>query len=470
MVSISGLRGVVGESLTPDAVVRYVSAYSDYCGKGTIVVGRDGRNTGKMIAELTASTVLAKGCDVLDLGVCPTPTVQMAVEHSDAVGGIAVTASHNPMEWNGLKFLSQSGMILDAEENKEFLELVGRDSPYARWQNIGRFRKDSTFLERHIDAVLNLKYLDVERVRQRRFKVVVDCVNAAGSVVIPELLRRFGCIVVELNCDRSGVFPHAPEPVPENLTDLCKRVVEEKADLGIAVDPDVDRLVLITENGEPFGEEYTITQAVRFVLMANSRLRSEDLRKRRKVVVNLSTTRAVEDVAKEFDADVVRTPVGEISVAKRMKEVDAIIGGEGSGGVILPAVHLGRDALVGIGLTLQHFLEFGGKMSELRAKLPSYHMTKKKIELKQADAEAVLNEIKQRYSMVRWRQGATRHEMNTDDGVRIDYPDFWVHLRKSNTEPIIRIIAEAGTREQAEEVAQEFIEEMSQINMAREIS
>jgi len=449
IVSISGLRGIVGESLTPDVVVRYVSAYSDYCGKGTIVIGRDGRITGKMIAELAASTIMAKGCDVVDLGVCPTPTVQMAVEHSDAVGGIAVTASHNPMEWNGLKFLAKTGMFLDADENKEFLALIGKDSSYARWQNIGRFKKDNTFLERHIDAVINLKYLDAERIRRRKFKVVVDCVNSAGSEVIPKLLRRLGCEVVELNCDRSGVFPHAPEPVPENLTDLCERVVEENADLGIAVDPDVDRLVLITEKGEPFGEEYTITQAVKFILMVDSRLGFQDSIKKRKVVVNLSTTRAVEDVAKEFDAEVVRTPVGEINVAKRMKEIDALIGGEGSGGVILPDVHLGRDALVGIGLTLQHLLEFGGTMSELRANLPNYFIVKKKIELKQDDGETVLNEIKQRYA---------KEKMNTDDGVRIDYPDFWVHLRKSNTEPIIRIIAEARTKEQVEHVTQEFIQ------------
>jgi phosphomannomutase len=451
IVSISGLRGIVGESLTPDVVVRYAAAYSDFCGKGTIVIGRDGRFTGKLIAEIATSTLLAKGCDVVDLGVCPTPTVQLAVECYNAAGGIAVTASHNPIEWNGLKFLASSGMFLDADENMRFLEMLGMDMPYADWASIGKFEKERTFSEKHVDAVLRLKYVNVEQIRSRKFKVVVDCINAAGSKIVPGLLKRFGCEVVTLNCDGSGVFPHIPEPLPENLTELCKRVVQEGADLGIAVDPDVDRLVLITEKGEAFGEEYTIAQAVRFVLMADARSNRGDSSTKRKVVINLSTTRAVEDIAKEFDAEVVRTPVGEINVAKRMKAIGAIVGGEGSGGVILPEVHLGRDALVGIGLTLQHLLEFGGRMSELRSSLPGYFIVKKKIELKKTDGESVLDKIKQRYAS---------EKTNTDDGIRIDYPDYWVHLRKSNTEPIIRIVAEARTGQEAGRVAQRFVEEV----------
>jgi len=481
IVSISGVRGIVGESLSPDVVVRYVSAFAEYCGGRRIVMGRDGRSTGKIIANIASSTLLAMGCDVTAIGVSPTPTIQLAVEHSDAAGGISVTASHNPMQWNGLKFIGQDGLFLDAEQNRRLQEIADRGSrQYARWEKIGTHKSDDSFLQNHIERVLALRYIEGDAIKKRRLKIVVDCVNAAGGVIAPKLLRELGCTVVEMNCDVSGIFAHPPEPIPENLGVLCKRVVDEKADLGIAVDPDADRLVLITEKGEPFGEENTIVSAVKFVLGKEvslpaealpasalgakagrqetgvrrqetdvggqkSEIKGQILGAPRNVVVNLSTTRAVEDVAREFGARVIRTPVGEINVAKKMKEIGAIIGGEGSGGVILPSVHFGRDAIVGIGLVVQLLAEFDGTLSSFKASLPQYVIVKNKVDVRK-DVDHILLAIRR----------AHNGKVNTDDGVKIDFDDSWVHLRKSNTEPIIRIIAEARTLTEARELVTQF--------------
>ncbi len=450
MVSISGLRGVVGPSLTPEVIVRFTAAYAEYCNRGTIILGRDGRITGKSIGHIVSSTLLAMGCDVLALGVCPTPTVQLAVEKKKAAGGISITASHNPIEWNGLKFLAPTGLFLDADENQAFWSIVEQQPrTYLPWDRQGRHTPDPGFLDEHIQNVLSLRYIDIKRVRQRELRVVVDCVNGAGGVIVPKLLREFGCDVVEMNCDVSGVFAHTPEPIPENLTDLCQRVKEEKADLGIAVDPDVDRLVLINEKGEPFGEEYTIANIVKFVLEKESSRST----KPGSVVVNLSTTRAVDDIAAGFGYKTVRTAVGEINVAKRMREIGAVIGGEGSGGVILPASHIGRDAPVGIGLTLQHLAEFGGTLSELKQTMPQYSITKGKIGVGKSNPDEALDRIKRKFS--------SAGSINTVDGLKIDFPTSWVHLRKSNTEPIIRIIAEAPTRQEADELVRSFTKEIA---------
>ena len=447
MVSISGIRGIVGSTLTPEVIVRYASAFAEYCSRGTIVIGRDGRVTGKPIAHLVASTLVSMGCDVAAIGICPTPTVQIGVETLGAAGGISVTASHNPMIWNGLKFLAPTGLFLDAEENEAFWRIADKPGrTYAAWDQLGTHRAMPELLDRHLEMVLSLPYVDVEALRKRQFKVVVDCVNAAGGIVVPRLLRELGCRVVEMNCDVSGVFAHTPEPLPENLTDLARRVKEEGADLGIAVDPDVDRLVLIDEQGEPFGEEYTIASVVQFVLSREAK--SSPPSSLPRVVVNLSTTRAVDDIAARFGAQVIRTPVGEINVARKMKEVGALIGGEGSGGVILPKVHLGRDALVGIGLALQHLLEFGGTLSALKASLPGYTIVKDKVDVTGIDAGWVLRRIEE--------QQTGKGSIVKDDGLKIDYPDSWVHLRKSNTEPIIRIIAEAPARSKADELVSRF--------------
>jgi phosphomannomutase len=451
MISISGIRGIVGESLTPEVAVKYAAAYGGYCksltrGKPEVVLGRDGRSTGKVLANIVASTLISTGVDVRAIGVCPTPTVQLAVERSDAVGGISVTASHNPAEWNGLKFMASTGMFLDSDENKRFWSIADNgEARYSRWDSLGRHVADDSWIRKHVEAVLSLSCIDAPAIRKRRFKIVVDCVDAAGGVIVPTLLRELGCEIVEMNCDVSGVFAHPPEPLPENLTDLARRVTAEQADLGIAVDPDVDRLVLITEKGEPLGEEYTIATAVKFVLAKERKLGRTYTQS---VVVNLSTTRAVEDIAAQYGAKVIRTPVGEINVAKKMKEIGAVVGGEGSGGVILPAVHFGRDAIVGIGLILQLLAESGGTLSQLKAGLPQYHIVKTKVELERTSPDDMLKRIEL------MNNGAGR--MNTDDGLRIDFPGYWVHLRKSNTEPIIRVIAEAGTMEQAQSVMEKF--------------
>jgi phosphomannomutase len=453
MVSISGIRGVIGESLTPEAVLRYAGAFGEYCRRGSpapsVILGRDGRTTGSFVAPLVQAALIAKGVHVREIGICPTPTVQLAVERGGARGGIAVTASHNPMQWNGLKFMASSGMFLDGDENRALWRIAEDPGTYVAWEALGRHTREEIWLERHIDAVLGLELIDIEAIRRRRFRIVLDCVNAAGGVIVPRLLERLGCDVIPLNCDVSGVFAHTPEPIPENLTGLASRVREENADLGIAVDPDVDRLVLMTEKGEPYSEEYTIASAVEFVL---GKLDAKRSGVPARVVVNLSTTRAVDDIARAHGAEVIRTPVGEINVAKRMKEVGAVIGGEGSGGVILPDVHLGRDAIVGIGLLLQLLTDSGTTLSGLKSRLPSYQIAKGKIELGSVSPDEVLARIK--------AQHARRGTINTDDGLKIDFEDYWVHLRKSNTEPIVRVIAEAHTMDRAAAVLAAFRSEI----------
>ncbi|MCX7985158.1 MAG: phosphoglucosamine mutase [Bacteroidetes bacterium] len=441
MVSISGIRGIIGQSLTPEVIIRYVNAYARYSKKGAIVIGRDGRITGHSIAQIVAGTLRQAGSDVIDLGICPTPTVALAVKHLKSAGGISITASHNPMVWNGLKFFAPSGLFLDAHENEAVWSLADGPGVYAPWNAQGGYSLHEDFIEHHIHTVLSLPYIDHQELKKRKFKIVVDAVNAAGGMCVPKLLELLGCEIIRLNCDVTGVFARIPEPLPENLTHLCEVVRSSNADLGIAVDPDVDRLVLIMENGEPFGEEYTIAAASRFILEKKRGLKNLT------VVVNLSTTRAIDDIAKEYGATVLRTPVGEINVAKKMKETQAVIGGEGSGGVILPDVHYGRDALVGIALILQYLLEFGQPLSTLKASLPTYSITKHKIELGRLNADTVLQRVIDCYRK--------RGTLSTDDGVKIDFECSWLHLRKSNTEPIIRIIAEAPTATEAIALVQE---------------
>jgi phosphomannomutase len=448
IVSISGIRGIVGRDLTPEIAAHYASAFGQYCNRGTIVLGRDGRTTGKVLGNIISSTLLSMGCDVIAIGICPTPTVQLAVEKVRAAGGISITASHNPIEWNGMKFIAPTGLFLDEEENKKFWAIAEKDSrSYPAWEHQGTHKADASFLEAHLHDILFLSYLDTKKIQSRKFKVVLDCVNGAGGVIVPKLLHELGCTVVEMNCDASGVFAHTPEPIPENLTDLCRRVPEEHADLGIAVDPDADRLVLIDEKGDPLGEEYTVASVVSFVLGKYHQSLPAT------VVVNLSTTRAVDDIAKQHGAVVIRTPVGEINVASRMKEVGAVVGGEGSGGVILPKVHYGRDSLVGIGLILQYLVEFGGTLSELKKSLPQYEITKGKVDVTTINADKRLGEIIEHHS----KNG----HITTIDGVKIDFADSWVHLRKSNTEPVVRIIAEAHTKEQANELVRKFTLEIA---------
>ncbi len=445
MVSISGIRGIIGGGLEPQVLVKYSSAYADFIGKGKIIIGRDARISGEMVKSIVVGTLLAKGLDVVDIGICPTPTVQYMVKILKAQGGIAISASHNPNEWNALKLLNITGQFMTPDENKTMLgNLEATQGNYSSWDKLGKLTYYEEGLKKHMEDVIKMPFIELEKIRKKKFRVLVDCVNGAGVYVIPDLLRKFGCEVIELNCEKNGIFPRLPEPLPENLTATMKAVVDSKADLGIVVDPDVDRLVLITEDGKPFSEENTITQVVKFVLT----------KKPGNVVVNLSTTRAVEDVANALGGQVFRSAVGEANVVLKMKETNAIIGGEGSGGVIFPALHYGRDALVGIALTLQHLTETNKSLLELKKNLPQYFIAKKKIDLGKNNPDKIIDRIKAKYS---------REKINTDDGLRIDFEDHWVHFRKSNTEPIIRIITESKSLEQSERLSQKYFNEIERL-------
>lgn len=444
MVSVSGIRGIVGDGLDPQTLVKYTQAYSNFCGEGKIVIGSDGRISGTMVKSIVIGTLLAKGNDVVDLGITPTPTVLYNIKKFNAAGGIVISASHNPNEWNALKLLNSDGEFMTPEQNKEILELLDKPSQFKSWDKLGKLEVSEAGLMNHLNDVLSLKYIDFGAIRKRKFRVLLDCVNGAGSYIMPKLLEELGCEVIKINCEKNGIFPRLPEPIPENLTETMKTVIDNNAEIGIVVDPDVDRLVLITERGEPFIEENTITQAVKFILS----------KEKGDVVVNLSTTRAVDDVAKEFGAKVFRSPVGEANVVKIMKEVNAVIGGEGSGGVILPVLHYGRDALVGTVLTLQHLLEFGGTMSELKESLPKYNIVKGKIETKDHKPDDIVNRLMEKFH---------NEKINTDDGLRIDFDDHWVHFRKSNTEPIIRCIVEADKKENAEKYMKNYFTALSEL-------
>jgi phosphomannomutase len=442
MVSISGIRGIVGDGLDPQVLVRFTSAYADFIGKGKVVVGRDARISGDMVRLITEGTLLSKGIDVVDIGIVPTPTVQYTVKTISASGGIAISASHNPNEWNALKLLNNTGQFMSPEENYDLLKILNTEKyNFNTWDHLGTLDYNTEALEAHVNAVLNLNYISVDEIKKKKFKVVVDCVNGAGVYVIPQLLRQFGCEVIELNCEKSGIFPRLPEPLPENLTETMQAVKQHSADFAVVVDPDVDRLVLIDDNGNPFGEENTIALAVNFILS----------KQKGNVTVNLSTTRAVDDIAVKYGSKVYRSPVGEANVVKKMKEVKAVIGGEGSGGVIYPALHYGRDALVGIAVTLQHLAEAGIKLSELKKEMPQYYISKKKILLGSTNPDFVVSRLIEKYKKSR---------INTEDGLRIDFEDHWVHFRKSNTEPIIRIITEASGMEEADRLSEKYSREI----------
>lgn len=443
MVSVSGIRGIVGDGLDPQTIVKYASAYADFCGKGKIVIGSDGRISGEMVSKIVVGTLLAKGNAVVDIGICPTPTVLFNVKNLKAVGGIQISASHNPNEWNALKLLNRNGEFMTPEENRQMLSLLeNAANNFTSWNKLGKLTSYSKGLDDHIEAVLKIPFINVPKIRKRKFKVLLDCVNGAGAYSMPKLLEKLGCKVIEINCSKSGIFPRLPEPIPENLKATMRAVKKHKADIGIVVDPDVDRLVLITDKGEPFSEENTITQAAKFWLS----------KKKGNVVVNLSTTRAVDDVAKEFGCKVFRSPVGEANVVKKMKEVKAVIGGEGSGGVILPKAVFGRDSLTGTVIMLQHLLEFGGTMSEMKKALPQYFIAKKKILIGAKNPDEVVKNLIDKYS---------GQQINTDDGLRIDFEDHWAHFRKSNTEPIIRCIVEAKNKKNAETLADKYFQEIS---------
>ncbi len=432
--SISGIRGIVGDGLDPQLLVKFTSAFAEFCGNGKIILGRDSRITGDYFSKIVAGTLIAKGCEVIDIGIVPTPTVQIYVEEEKAQGGIMISASHNPNEWNALKLLNSEGTFLTPQEAKKFLEFENNYEPsFKKWNEIGKYKKiDSAYLL-HINKILSLDLIDVEKIKHKKFKVLVDCVNGAGVEVVPYLLELLGCEISKLNCDKTGIFPRNPEPVPDNLHEIISIAKAGNFDLTIVVDPDVDRLVLIMDNGEPFIEEYTVVLATDFVLS----------KKKGSVCVNLSTTKAVEDIAKKYNVPLYRTPVGEINVVEGMKKYNSIIGGEGSGGVIFPELHYGRDALVGIAFTLQYLAEKNKKLSEIKNSFPQYFIVKDKFEIKSISPDEIIQKFKAQFQ---------NNQLNEDDGLRIDFEDHWIHIRKSNTEPIIRLIVEAESEKKALEL------------------
>ena len=445
MVSISGLRGETGITLTPDVIQKYTLAFGKYMNGGKVIVGRDSRVSGEYVSSIVRGCLIASGCDVIDIGIVPTPTVQLEIEHHKAAGGIAITASHNPIQWNGLKFMGSDGRFLSpAEAEKVYAMADAGEKDLKEWQELGNFTQDMEAVSRHIQKVLDISYLDVPAIRSRKFKVAVDSVNGAGGVIIPELLKQLGCEVIAVNQEQTGRFAHTPEPLPENLVQLCEAVKENNADAGFAVDPDVDRCAIVDNTGTPIGEEYTLVLAAKLIFS----------KKMGRMAVNMSTSRASEDIAKYYNCTFRRSKVGEINVAEKMAEIDAIIGGEGNGGVILPEVHLGRDAPVAVALTLQHLLEFGGTLQELTAEMPQYVMIKQKVNIEGLDPDSIIEKMTDKYK---------DQPVDLLDGLKIDFENSWVHLRKSNTEPIMRVISEAPTEAEAVELGRRFMDEVKQI-------
>lgn len=436
MVSVSGVRGRVGEALTPEIIAKFASGFGAWAkkraggGRAAIVVGRDSRVSGPMFQPVVISALQSVGCDVILVGMAPTPTIQLAVEHHHAAGGLAITASHNPIEWNALKFIGPSGLFLDGTEAAEMRAIVDGEIPRAKWDELGVIETDAEAGQRHIDLVLSLPFIDVEGIRKRQFRVALDCVRGAGGSFMPKLLNRLGCIVSAINLETDGRFPRAPEPVAENLGDLEKLVTESNAEVGFAVDPDVDRLALVSNEGRAIGEDYTLALAAKVVLR----------HREGNIVTNLSTSRIVDDVAREQHRRVIRAPVGEVNVATRMRSENAPVGGEGNGGVILSEVHLGRDAPLGAALILQLLLEENKSLSDIVASYPRYSIVKDKLDRPAAPLDAVYASLKKVFADA---------EVDTQDGLRLTWADRWVHVRPSGTEPIVRVIAEAPTVEEA---------------------
>jgi phosphomannomutase len=437
MVSVSGIRGRVGESLNPEIVATYAAAFGAWArgrGKGrAIVVGRDSRVSGPMFHGIVLGALQAVGCDVIDIGLTTTPTCQLAVEDKHAAGGLMLSASHNPIEWNALKFIGSSGLFLEADEGAAMRSLVERGIPYVTWDELGTVERYQGAIDAHIEKVLSVPYVDVDKIRARRFKVALDCVRGAGGAIMPQLLDRLGCEVTAINMETDGRFPRPPEPVAENLGDLEKLVKKSGAEVGFAVDPDVDRLALVSDEGRAIGEDYTLALAARVVLR----------HRRGPVVTNLSTSRVVEDVAAAAGVPIIRAPVGEVNVAVRMRTEKAAIGGEGNGGVILSELHLGRDAPVGVALLLQLLVEEGRPLSQIVRELPRYVIVKDKLDRPSASLDSVYNALRGAFP------GAAA---DMQDGLRLAWPDRWVHVRPSGTEPIVRVIAEAPTAEEAGEL------------------
>ncbi len=450
--SISGIRGTIGgkagEGLNPLDIVKFTSAYATLIRKtckvqsNKIVVGRDARISGEMVKNTVVGTLMGLGWDVVDIDLASTPTTELAVTMEGAAGGIILTASHNPRQWNALKLLNERGEFLNAQEGEEVLRLAeAEEFEFADVDHLGTYRKDLSYNQKHIDSVLALELVDREAIRKAGFRVAIDCVNSVGGIILPELLEQLGVQQVEkLFCEPTGNFAHNPEPLEKNLTDIMQLMKQSDLDVAFVVDPDVDRLAVISEDGSMYGEEYTLVTVADYVLKHTPG----------NTVSNLSSTRALRDVTQRYGMSYSASAVGEVNVVTTMKETNAVIGGEGNGGVIYPASHYGRDALVGIALFLSHLAHEGKKVSEIRTTYPAYYMAKDKVDLTpDIDVDAILQKVKEIYSS---------EEINDIDGVKIDFEDKWVHLRKSNTEPIIRIYSEAATPEAAQEIARKIMD------------
>jgi phosphomannomutase len=453
--SISGIRGTIGgaagEGLTPLDIVKFTSAFGSWAVKRSglkkIVLGRDARLSGTMVNNLVIGTLQGLGIDVIDLGLSTTPTVEVAVPDEQAAGGIILTASHNPKQWNALKLLNEKGEFISDTDGKEVLEIAeSSDFIYADVNDLGKVINDDTYLQKHIDKILALPLVDVEAIAKANFKVVIDCVNSTGGIFVPALLKALGVKTVhELYCEPDGHFPHNPEPLPENLIALSQEVLKHKADIGIAVDPDVDRLCFVCEDGGMFGEEYTLVAVADYVLKNT----------KGNTVSNLSSTRALRDVTENAGGEYHAAAVGEVNVVNKMKEVNAVIGGEGNGGVIYPELHYGRDALVGIALFLTHLAKYGKPVSVLKSSYPNYFISKNKITLTpEMDIDALLLKVEEKYQ---------KQPHSTIDGLKIEFDKEWVHLRKSNTEPIIRIYSEGNSETVANNLANKIITDIKEI-------
>ncbi len=455
--SISGIRGTIGgapgEGLSPLDVVKFTAAYATWAKKNinkdkiTIVVGRDARISGPMVDKIVVGTLMGCGANVINLGLATTPTTELAVTMEKADGGIILTASHNPKQWNALKLLNNKGEFLSGADGEQILAIAEKESfNFADVDDLGNVTEDNSYIQKHVDHVCNLNLVDLEAIKKANFTVAIDCVNSVGGTYLPPLLKALGVKeIIELYCEPNGQFPHNPEPLPENLTEISTLIKDKKADVGFVVDPDVDRLAIVNEDGSMFGEEYTLVAVSDYILSQN----------KGNTVSNLSSTRALRDVTEKHGGKYSAAAVGEVNVVTKMKETNAVIGGEGNGGVIYPESHYGRDALVGIGLFLTHLAKSGKKCSELRASYPEYFISKNKIELTpDLDVDKILIDMKEKYQS---------EQVNDIDGVKIDFPDKWVHLRKSNTEPIIRIYSEAHTENEAEDLATKIIQDIKTI-------
>ena len=453
--SISGIRGTIGgvegNSLTPIDIVKFTSAYARFIldqklESKTIVIGRDARISGIMVSNIVSGTLIGCGFDVLDIGLTTTPTVEVAVDEINAAGGIILTASHNPKEWNALKLLNNKGEFISAKDGEMILDYSTKnDFKFSLIDNIGKYKYDNSLNDTHIEKVLNLDLVNIDLIKSKKYKVVLDAVNSTGGTIIPKLLKKLGVECIELYCNPNGDFPHNPEPLPENLKDISNLVIKEKADFGIVVDPDVDRLAFVCEDGTMFGEEYTLVSVADFVL---SKLGGN-------AVSNLSSTRALSDVTVKYGGKYFASAVGEVNVVEKMKEKSAVIGGEGNGGIIFPALHYGRDALVGIALFLTYLSEKDLAISKLRSTYTNYFISKNKIQLTNSkDISSIISELAKKYN---------KEKINLVDGLKIDFDEGWIHLRKSNTEPIIRIYSESLSKEKADNLASMFIKEIKSL-------